>query len=118
MVNDSNVFRASNLQDYACKQWAGLLRTYYAPRWQLFLNMTLAQLGGSRSTTRISADTEKHEAPKFDVQAFQTASFAWFERWREDEALESTYATEPKGDPLKLSQALYTKYSDVIEWLH
>ena len=43
-TNSSAVFRPSTLQDYACKQWSGLLRTYYKPRWELFINQTLAQL--------------------------------------------------------------------------
>jgi len=32
IVNDTSEFRMSNLQDYACKTWGGLVRSYYRPR--------------------------------------------------------------------------------------
>ena len=88
-------FRASNLQDYACKQWAGLIRTYYKPRWELFINQTLATL-------------ERSPHAQLDVGAFYASMYKWFEAWRDDASLE--YATDAHGDPVVLSEQYLGKY--------
>ena len=94
------VMKPSNLQDYACKQWSGLIRSYYKPRWELFLNETLVQL------------ERNHSTKPFDISAFYNASYAWFSAWQEDNT--QVFATEPSGDAVALSKAMYAKYSPLI----
>ena len=92
----SAVYRPSNLQDYACKQWAGLLRTYYKPRWALYINQTLHALARSPHA-------------EFDVGAFYASTYKWFDEWRTNEDL--VYATDPHGSALGESAALLHQYA-------
>jgi len=39
----------TDLHDYANKEWSGMLRTFYIPRWQLFFDKALHELRGKRS---------------------------------------------------------------------
>ena len=89
----------SNLQDYACKQWSGLIRTYYKPRWGLFLNQTLTALA-------------TNPAKAFDIGEFESKSYAWFNAWQAD--MTESYAAEPQGDAVALSKALHEKYAALI----
>jgi alpha-N-acetylglucosaminidase len=98
-INSSTAtFKPSNLQDYACKQWAGLLGTYYKPRWQLFINQTLAQL---KSDPRA----------EFNVSRFHDSMYRWFDDWRETE---HGLPAAPTGDPVATSRALHRKYAGRI----
>ena len=123
--------RPSNLMDYACKQWAGLVSasgrhwtvtvchcfacwhggtltealstqigTYYKPRWQLFLNQVLDTL------------KTKPRGTEFQVGAFQTAMYGWYDDWRQNATL--SFATVPVGDPVAVSHALLKKWGPSI----
>lgn len=41
----------TRLHDYANKEWAGLLKQYYAPRWRAFFAMLAGQLRGRKPQT-------------------------------------------------------------------
>ncbi|CAK4077588.1 unnamed protein product [Aphanomyces euteiches] len=84
------------LGDYATKQWSGLISSYYAPRWQIWLQEVVAAYKEHRPVDEaaVRAKTEKFE-------------LAW--------NLETkSYPIEPRGDPIALSQHLYTKYIQVV----
>jgi len=36
----------TNLHEYACKEWNGLMKSYYLPRWEMFVKECLAKLKG------------------------------------------------------------------------
>lgn len=91
---NGTVYRISTLQDYACKQWAGLIRTYYRPRWELFLNQTLSQLA-----------IDPHAV--FDVQQFHTTSYQLFNKWRNGH---DEFVATPQGDSVALTRAAFEKY--------
>ena len=99
--NASAAFNPSNLQDYACKQWSGLLSTYHKPRWQLFLNQTLAQL---------------HADPHaiFDIGRFHSTMYRWFNAWQEADDAQD-FPERPSGDPIALSRSLHNKYAPKIQ---
>ena len=44
------------ISDYASKQWAGLIKSYYVPRWERFVNFTL---NSSTSASGVNAGLEK-----------------------------------------------------------
>ncbi|EME88218.1 glycoside hydrolase family 89 protein [Pseudocercospora fijiensis CIRAD86] len=52
------------ISDYASKQWAGLIRSYYVPRWQRFVDFTL------NSTTSMNGE---NGALKASLTAFELA---------------------------------------------
>ncbi|XP_052826472.1 alpha-N-acetylglucosaminidase isoform X2 [Octopus bimaculoides] len=82
--------------DYASKQWSGLLKNYYYPRWKLFVDMLKADL----------TNTTSFSQAKYDQQVLETVEKPFtFDR--------STFPTEPQGDSLKLVRNLYTKYRPI-----
>jgi len=61
-----------NINDYASKQWSGLIRTYYKPRWELFFKMLQLnlQIDMKAFNTRVY---EQVELPwQYDRSEFQT----------------------------------------------
>jgi alpha-N-acetylglucosaminidase len=85
------------LLDYANRQWNGLMRDYYLPRWQMLIEATLAELKGGKSVDR--AELEKS--------------------WREHErkfagTAADNYAYQPGGDYFALSRALFKKYYPML----
>ena len=82
------------LTDYAGRQWNGLMRDYYLPRWQMFIDAKLSELKGG---------------PPVDRQALE-------KQWRDHDLKFATtagghYATKRYGDFFAMSRALYKKYA-------
>ena len=50
------------INDYAAKSWGGLVRSYYASRWQLFFNISLDDLQAGRRFDQVKAGTLTCEA--------------------------------------------------------
>ncbi|HPA42115.1 MAG TPA: alpha-N-acetylglucosaminidase C-terminal domain-containing protein, partial [Candidatus Hydrogenedentes bacterium] len=80
------------LHDYAQKQWAGLVKGFYRPRWEQFL----AQL---EHTLR--------DGRQFDVKAFTEHLQQWEDAWthRTD-----PHPSAPSGNPVEVSLELWEKY--------
>lgn len=82
-----------DLIDYANRQWNGLLRDYYLPRWEMLIEAAHAALRSGR--------------------AFDPAALAG--QWRAHErrfaaTVGGTYAREPEGDAFAMSAALFKKH--------
>jgi len=81
------------LTDYASRQWNGLLRDYYLPRWEKWIALTASSL--------------EHGTP-FPEENY----IAWVNeecaRWIH--AHDSPYTTTPQGDPVETSRRLLAKY--------
>jgi len=79
--------------DYANRQWSGLLSSYYAPRWQKFIEMAAA-----------------------DLKAGKPVDMADYDNWRrtfEDtwsKATSPVFPVEPQGDPCATAERLFRKY--------
>eukprot|EP01062_Namystynia_karyoxenos_P022069 TRINITY_DN18441_c1_g2_i1.p1 TRINITY_DN18441_c1_g2~~TRINITY_DN18441_c1_g2_i1.p1 ORF type:complete len:871 (+),score=224.54 TRINITY_DN18441_c1_g2_i1:75-2615(+) len=88
--------------DYAAKHWSGLVSSYYAPRWSLFLDvLTAAARRGDWNT---------HEGDQFwpRCQDFE-------QRWQRQR--KGDFSKEPKGDPLQLAEQLLGRYAPQIDGL-
>ncbi len=83
------------LCDYANRQWHGLVRTYYLPRWQKFIEIALGSL-----EMAVPLDSETYAAWERD---FATG---WVQR--KDETL----ALLPAGDALATARRMFLKYSE------
>ena len=101
---------------YTHTQWAGLLRTYYRPRWELFLNQTLAQLRAPpvpSSRGGVGSDHPKgHGAQLFDIGRFHAAMYKWYDGWRE---ADHAFPAVPSGDAVAESRRLYRKYGRALQ---
>jgi alpha-N-acetylglucosaminidase len=80
------------IHDYAYKQWAGLLKGYYKPRWIQFF-------------TAVKASQQKKE--KFVQASFEKDIKEWEWQWVNSK---ETYSPVPSGDPVKTVKDLYKKY--------
>ncbi len=80
------------IDDYACREWSGLLSGYYHVRWKRFLDAAGAALAEDRA---------------FDDSSFHRELRAWMKNW--SSGGESFSATQ-EGDSCALARSLYKKY--------
>jgi len=81
------------LNDYASKQWAGLLKGYYRPRWKQFLDA--------------AAESLKNGKP-FDEASARKNLVEWTAKWADGR---ETYRTKPQGDSVAVAHRLLGKYT-------
>jgi alpha-N-acetylglucosaminidase len=84
------------LNDYARKQWAGMLADYYAARWKQFFDAAAAALRTGKS---------------FDAASIQPDLLAWTQSWAGSRKI---YPNAPVGDSVTAARALWTKYRDEL----
>lgn len=83
----------SQLRDYASKQWNGLLKGFYLPRWKLYFDYLARSLEDDRP---------------FDKRGFfkdlREMELQWIRR-------RDSYPAKPVGDTVKVAQRLFKKYT-------
>ncbi len=85
-----------HLNDYAGRQWNGLMRDYYLPRWQLLINATLEDLKREKPVNRKELEQEwRNHDTNFVMNAGDD------------------YLTRPKGDFFSMSAELFNKYASL-----
>lgn len=90
--------RNSELHEYANRQWAGLIKGFYKPRWQqFFVYLKAKMLSGNRMET---AD-------------FETSVKQW--EWQWVNSHEEEYPSEPENNPVETVKQLYKKYSALMQ---
>ena len=80
------------LNEYACRQWSGLLNDFYKPRWQQFFTVATKSL---------------NEKKEIDIKEFTQQIKDWEWQWvnkRKD------YPVIPTKDPIEVSRQLFQKY--------
>jgi len=85
----------NNLRDYAWREWSGLLKNYYRPRWQLFINDLRSRLNGKKGN-------------RLDY-------FPMEEKWAKKKWATDPYPTKPQGDPIKTAEQLFNKWSPWLD---
>lgn len=85
------------IDDYARKEWSGLLNGYYLKRWERFLDE--------------SAQALRDNKP-FDSKAFNERLRPWMTAWSDQR---ETYPTEPRGDSVVVARRLWKKYQKAFE---
>ena len=88
--------RDSVLHDYARKQWSGLTKSFYLPRWEMFLD----------DLDRSLADGEP-----FDAESFEQELRTWEEQWTHKS---DPFPDQPEGDAVEVVRRLWTKYHKEI----
>lgn len=87
----------SDLNDYANREWAGLLTGFYRPRWQQFL-------------TALYASVDQGTA--FNESAVRTQIGNWELAWSNGH---EAYPSTPAGDTIAVAAALWSKYGAEAE---
>ncbi|MBS1664421.1 MAG: alpha-N-acetylglucosaminidase [Bacteroidetes bacterium] len=86
--------KESGLHEYSCRQWAGLVKDFYKPRWAQFFVYLKGKMGrGARMET---ADFEK-----------SIRDWEW--KWVNTTGV--VYAEEPTGNSIEIVKGLYKKYA-------
>jgi len=85
------------LHEYSNRQWAGLIKGFYKPRWEMFFN---------------GLDKALLEHKQFDDQAFQNKVKDWEWAWVNGH---DKYAAEVKGNSVEIAERMFRKYNGVIE---
>ena len=96
------------LRDYAHKEWQGLLRDFYYPRWKAWFDALTAQmeaqqhpqpelLGGGPNANKTASELFALALP----QEPQIDWYALEEPWT---LRQNTYTAQPEGDPLQMAQ--------------
>ena len=90
-------YRGAGLNDYANRSYNGLIRSFYLPRWEKFLDGLQESLESGET---------------FDYDAFREwdRDFEW--EWAT--AGREVFSAAPKGNPVRLSRRLYRKYKAEI----
>lgn len=102
-------FENNELFDYAWKEWAGLVRYYYLPRWQLFFSALLDNFG--KDITHISTTPFNHnERNDYETTDFQKKlrdfEFNFIDTYKPTSASEE--------DTLSVVKELFEKYNEII----
>jgi alpha-N-acetylglucosaminidase len=84
------------IDDYARKEWSGMISGYYYVRWKKYLD----EIGKALETGK-----------PFDNGAFRRELRTWMVAWSD---AKDTYLSEPKGDSLAIAKALWEKYGDTL----
>ncbi|WP_242695936.1 alpha-N-acetylglucosaminidase [Desertivirga brevis] len=87
------------LNEYACRQWSGLLNDFYKPRWQKFFAAVQMDLDGKKPLNK---------------EEFAKEIKQWEWDWvnaRKD------YPVKPSGNPVEESKKLYQKYRKQVATL-
>jgi len=83
----------TELRDYARKEWSGLIRQFYLPRWEAWL-------------AHVARALEEGRQP--EGEAFRKQRAAWEERWTE----QGPFDDAPPADAWLYSNSLFLKYSE------
>ncbi len=85
-------YQNSNLHDYSHREWGGLLKDFYKPRWEMFFQYLRAKL-------------KSKETNKPDFYSFE-------KKWTN---MNNKFPSSPIYNPVGVSQEIYNKYYNEIE---
>lgn len=81
-----------NIEDYASKEWAGLVQDYYKKRWTLFTSLVNEAVKEGKTF-----DPTAYEAARFELESNFSSTI-------------KSYPTTPTGDSVDIAQSLSSKY--------
>ena len=87
------------LRDYAHKEWQGILRDFYYPRWSHFISILRDELEGRLPMLAIG----NSYVPKKGNPAVEVDWYAMEEPWTLDH---TPYSTTPEGDPIDTARRI------------
>jgi len=78
--------------EYACREWNGLIKKFYLPRWRKSINKWHDQLQNKKHPLNIKK---------------------WEHNWAKNS--KTKFQSQPKGDPIKIAQQMYNKWAKFIK---
>ena len=89
--------QTTQIDDYARKEWAGMVGGYYHHRWKTYLDAAGASL---------------KQGKPFNAGAYHENLRQWMIQWSDQH---ETYPTTPRGDSLAMAKKLWAKYGHAFE---
>lgn len=86
----------TRLNDYARKEWSGLISGYYHVRWKWYLD----EIGKALVAGKF-----------YDDAKFQSELLKWMYDWSD---AKETYPTRPQGNSIEMAKKLWDKYEDAF----
>jgi len=90
--------KESGLSEYSNRQWAGLIKGYYKPRWELFF---------------AQAEKAMNTGTAFDTDAFDRQVKDW--EWQWVNKHDNVYPDSAKGNAVETCKKLFVKYGNIIQ---
>ncbi|WP_231491581.1 alpha-N-acetylglucosaminidase [Pedobacter sp. Leaf170] len=90
----------SPLNEYACRQWSGLLNDFYKPRWELFFG---------------KMEQSIQQKKPINIEQFNDEVSKWEWKWVN---MRKDYPLNTVGNPVQTAIALHTKYRKIIAAAH
>ncbi len=81
-----------NIEDYAGKEWAGCVGTYYIQRWKIFIEEVSASI---------------QEKKPFNTTAYSNKRFQFEQSWDYEK---TSYPSFPQGDTMEVANMIMKKY--------
>ncbi|RYY56303.1 MAG: hypothetical protein EOO09_07130 [Chitinophagaceae bacterium] len=88
--------RKTGCHDYSCRQWAGLLSSFYKQRWIYYFDYLRDCMA-------------KHKKP--DQQAFEQTIRDWEWNWVNSR---TSFPDQPHGNTMQQVQLLYRRYRPLV----
>jgi len=85
------------LNDYARREWSGMLGGYYAPRWKRYLDAAAKSL---------------REGKPLEAATMEQELLRWTSAWADSQ---ETFPVRPNGDSVPVARKLWAKYSEVFK---
>jgi alpha-N-acetylglucosaminidase len=89
--------KESGLHEYACRQWSGLIRDFYKPRWEQYF---------------VFLRQKMEHGDRMEETTFDAAIKDW--EWKWVNSTGGGYPEQPTGDALSEVRRIYTKYATLV----
>jgi alpha-N-acetylglucosaminidase len=99
------------LFDYSNRQWAGLVKGYYKPRWEKYINYLKSQPQAEGRYSEASITKKSYSRPAIDANEFYKSLSDWEYQWANEK---NSYSAKPSGDEILISKELYQKWFPVM----
>ncbi|TJZ63361.1 alpha-N-acetylglucosaminidase [Sphingobacterium olei] len=98
--------------DYSNRQWSGLIKGFYLPRWQMFIDYLLQQPADENKRYHERKLRKSYGRPANNANAFFDALSSWEKSWTEGH---ETYPAVAAGHSLEIAETLYAKWWPVMQ---
>jgi len=89
--------KESGLHEYACRQWSGLIKAFYKPRWEQYF---------------VYLRQKMERGDRMEETTFDAAIKDW--EWKWVNSTGGGYSEQPVGDALSVVRRLYAKYATLV----
>lgn len=102
----------AHLFEYSNRQWSGLMKGYYKPRWEKFISFLKVQPEGEWRYDEKYIRKSLAARPALDASDFYSRLTEWEYNWAFDKKI---YPNTPTGDEIEIVRELYDKWYPIVK---